>query len=87
MDELFKTISKFEGLNDDTKNLINTCKKIKNSKNFLNLSYEDYDAFKDMVNKYMENYFNEETKDIDLVKGKDGDQFLFRQVIRILSHF
>ena len=42
---------------------------------------------KDVAEKSkIDTYFNEENKHIDLVKGKKGDQFLFRQAIIMLGH-
>ena len=86
MDEMFKVIGGYEGLNEDTIEIINACRKIKNGKRFLKLSYDEYDAFKEMVRKYIGTYFNEENKHIELVEGKDGDQFLFRQAIIMLGN-
>ena len=88
MDEMLKTIISYEdkAIHDDTKELIGMCKKIKNLKGLLNLSKKDYDSLKEMVKKYIEKYFSQENKHIDLVKGKAGDQFLFRQAIIMLGH-
>ena len=86
MDEMLKVIGSYEGLNEDTIEIIDTCRKIKNLKGLLKLPRKDYDALKEMVKKYIDTYFNEENKHIDLVKGKKGDQFLFRQAIIMLGH-